>query len=303
MDKIKVGLPRSIFYYYYGSLWQKILKQMNCEIVVSPITNKQIMELGAKYANDEMCVSMKNYIGHIAYLQDKCDYILVPRIDNYGIDNQTCTNFLAAYDIVHNLFPVKILNYNIDVANNETEEKAMIELGMKLGHSKQFCRRIYNEVKEADENEKEKHIQQNMAKLRSKKTKILVVGHPYNLYDAYIGSPIIKYLEKQKVEIIYSDKFNSYMTNKISKSLSSELYFKYSKENIGAIALTQNIVDGIIFITSFPCGPDSLANELVMRKLKVPYLNLIVDDMDASAGVETRLESFLDIVERKHIHE
>lgn len=303
MDKIKVGLPRSIFYYYYGSLWQKILKQMNCEIIVSPITNKQIMELGAKYANDEMCVSMKNYIGHVAYLQDKCDYILVPRIDNYGIDNQTCTNFLAVYDIIHNLFPVKILNYNIDVANNQTEEKAMVELGTKLGYSKQFCKRVYNEVREEVEKEKEKQIQQNMAKLKSNKIKILVVGHPYNLYDAYIGTPIIKYLEKQKVEIIYSDKFNSHMTNKISRSLSSELYFKYNKENIGAIALTQNIVDGIIFTTSFPCGPDSLANELVMRKLKIPYLNLIVDDMDANAGVETRLESFLDILERKHIHE
>ena len=61
MDKIKVGIPRSVFYYYYGNLWQKILKQMNLEVIISPITNKQIMELGANYANDEMCLSMKNY--------------------------------------------------------------------------------------------------------------------------------------------------------------------------------------------------------------------------------------------------
>ena len=31
-----------------------------------------------------MCLSIKNYIGHVDYLKDKCDYILVPRIDNYG---------------------------------------------------------------------------------------------------------------------------------------------------------------------------------------------------------------------------
>jgi len=303
MDKIKIGIPRSIFFYYYGSLWQKLFKKMNCEIVLSPVTNKEIMELGTKYANDEMCLSMKNYIGHVAYLQDKCNYVLIPRIDNYGISNQTCTNFLAIYDIIHNLFSKKILSYNINVSKNETEEKAMIELGMKLGHSKQFCKRIYNETLEEVEMEEEKEIQLNMAKLRSKKLKILVVGHPYNIYDAYIGLPIVKYLEKQKVELIYSDKFNSHMTNYISKSLSSELYFKYNKENIGAIALTKDKVDGIIFITSFPCGPDSLVNELVMRKLRVPYLNLIIDDMDASAGIETRLESFLDILERKRVHE
>lgn len=303
MGKIKIGIPRSIFYYYYGTLWEKFFKKMNLEIVISPITNKNIMENGMKYANDEMCVSMKNYIGHVSYLADKCDYILVPRIDNYGLDNQTCTNFLAAYDIINNLFSVKILNYNIDIYHRETEEKALVELGMKLGYSKQFCRRIYGEAKEEEEYEKEIKIQKNMAKLKSNKIKVLVVGHPYNLYDAYIGKPIIGYLEKQNIEVIYSDQFNSYMTNRMSKSLSSELYFKYSKENIGAISLTQNIVDGIIFITSFPCGPDSLANELVIRKLKKPYLNLIVDDMDASTGLETRLESFIDILERNHVHE
>lgn len=303
MGKIKIGIPRSIFYYYYGTLWEKFFKKMNCEIVLSPITNKNIMENGMKYANDEMCVSMKNYVGHVAYLIDKCDYLLIPRVDNYGLENQTCTNFLAAYDIINNLFSVKILNYNIDIYHHETEEKALVELGMKLGYSKQFCRRIYGEAKEEEEYEKEIKIQKNMAKLKSNKIKVLVVGHPYNLYDAYIGKPIIGYLEKQNIEVIYSDQFNSYMTNRMSKSLSSELYFKYSKENIGAISLTQNIVDGIIFITSFPCGPDSLANELVIRKLKKPYLNLIVDDMDASAGLETRLESFIDILERNHVHE
>ena len=66
------------------------------------------------------------------------------------------------------------------------------------------------------------------------------------------------------------------MTNYISKSLSSELYFKYNKENIGAIALTKDKVDGIIFITSFPCGPDSLVNELMLRKITdIPMTNIL----------------------------
>mgnify|MGYP003297302740 CR=1 FL=1 len=113
--------------------------------------------------------------------------------------------------------------------------------------------------------------------MNTKKLKVLIVGHPYNVNDAYIGFPIIKYLEKQKVEIIYSDKFNSHMTNYISKSLSRELYFKYNKENIGSIALTKDKVDGIIFITSFPCGPDSLVNELVLRKTnEIPMTNILI---------------------------
>lgn len=43
---------------------------------------------------------------------------------------------------------------------------------------------------------------------------------------------------------------------------------------------------------------DSLANELVMRKINKPYLNLVIDDLDASGGINTRIESFVDIIEQ-----
>lgn len=303
MDKMKIGIPRSIYYYYYGELWNLFFKNLRCEVVVSPKTTREIMNLGMKYANDEMCTSMKNYLGHVAYLADKCDYILVPRIDNYGKENQTCTNFLAIYDIVHNLFKTKLLNYNIDIESNMTERKSMIEMGIKLGRSKDEVTRIYDEAKETSMQIREQKIKKNMAKLRSNKRKILLVGHPYNTHDEYLGKSITKYIESFDTEVIYSDLFYPELTNRMSKALSKELYFKYSKENIGAIEMVKNQVDGVIFITSFPCGPDSLVNELVIRKLKIPYVNLIIDDMDGIAGIETRIESFLDIIERNHTYE
>ena len=52
----------------------------------------------------------------------------------------------------------------------------------------------------------------------------------------------------------------------------------------------------IIFLSVFPCGLDSLVNEVVIRKVKCKCLNLVIDDMDGFAGIETRLESFVDIV-------
>ena len=77
-------------------------------------------------------------IGVIKNLINKCDYILIPRIVNYGILNQTCTNFLACYDIINNLFSVNILNYNIDYVNGDTELDGFIEIGKVLGFSNSF---------------------------------------------------------------------------------------------------------------------------------------------------------------------
>ena len=126
-----------------------------------------------------------------------------------------------------------------------------------------------------------------------------MVGHPYILYDQYFGIPIVKMLKKQNIEIIYSDKFDSKKSNELSSKISNTLYWKYNREELGAIELAKDKIDGVIFISSFPCGPDSLANELAMRKISKPYLNLIIDDIDSLTGIETRIESFVDILDAK----
>ena len=136
----------------------------------------------------------------------------------------------------------------------------------------------------------------NLNKLKSKNLKILIVSHPYNLYDEMIGKDILNYLIKNEVTLIYSDKFDSKITNNLSKELSKDLYFKYSKDNLGSIIYCKDKIDGVIFISSFPCAPDSLANELAMRKINIPYLNLVIDDTSSFTGIETRLESFLDML-------
>lgn len=299
MDKIKVGIPRSLYYYYFGYLYINFFKYLDCEVIISPKTNKEIMDLGIKYSNDEMCLSLKNYIGHVAYLKDKVDYIIVPRIDNYRDENQTCTNFLATYDIINNLFDTKILNYNINLNNNETEYRGFLDMGRQLNKTHNETKYAYYRAKIESSNKTDKLIRNNIHNLLSKKIKILLVGHPYNLYDELIGKPIIDYLEKNNIELIYSNLFDEKKSNELSYNLSKEIYFKYNKENIGSIELAKTNIDGIIFISSFPCGPDSLVNELVMRKINLPYLNIIIDDMNSNIGLETRLESFIDILKER----
>ena len=59
-------------------------------------------------------------------------------------------------------------------------------------------------------------------------------------------------------------------------------------------------IDGIIILSTFPCGPDSMVNEIVIRRVKdKPILNLILDGQEGTAGLETRLESFIDIIKYK----
>ena len=290
---MKIGIPRGLFYYYFSDLWINFFEHLGFTVVISPKTNKEILDLGIKYSNDEMCISLKNYIGHVLYLKDKVDYILIPRIDNYGHDNQTCTNFLATFDIINNLIDTKILNYNINLLNKETEYLGLLKIGKELKVNENKIKEAYQCALEYSKKMKNSKINKNINKLNSKKVKILLVGHSYNIHDELISRDIKDILKKSDVEIICAD---SFYDSSSYKKLCPGLYFKYSKVLVSSIVDFIDNIDGIIFLSVFPCGVDSLVNELVIRKIDKPNINLVIDDNFISGGIETRLESFIDVI-------
>lgn len=286
-----------MFYYYYKDLWLSFFEKLGLEVVISPKTNKQIITNGSLIANDEMCLSFKNYFGHIDYLKDKCDYILVPRIANYNLNNQMCPNFLSFYDLIKNNFKIKILNYNIEFTKRDTLKKAFYKMGFILGYKKKEIKKayIYALIKYKKNLKKKSH--RSFQKLFSNKLKILIVGYPYNVFDEYIGKPVLNYLNKLGIEWISASEFEPSITNKRASFFSKDLYWKYSRELVGAVQLCLDKIDGVIFLSTFPCGTDALVNELLIRKINKPYLNLIIDELDGLAGIETRIESFVDLLE------
>lgn len=299
MDKIKIGLPRALHYYYDGELWKSFFEELGCEVIVSPPTTAMILEEGMKIANDEMCLSLKVYLGHVSYLVGKCDYVFIPRIDNYGMKEQTCTNFLSVYDIVHNLLTENVLDCNIEATSGLSEMKAFIEVGKKLGKGKeQALLAYYNGVVKKKKFQKKKQLEIEKS-IDKGFIRLLWLAHPYNTYDALIGKEVYSFLEKMGVSIIDGYYLERKSNEDLSKKLSPTLYWKYNKELIGSILEVEKQVDGVIFLSSFPCGPDSLVNELMLRKIKIPYLNIIMDDVHSLTGIETRLESFIDILERR----
>ena len=138
-----VGIPRSLFYYYYKDIWTDFFDSLKIKYIISPVTNKEIMDKGLKVSNSEMCLSLKNYLGHVDYLKDKCDYILVPRISNFKNNNQTCTNFWVVYDIVKNLFDVNLLHYNIDLEKGQTLKKGLYKIGKTLNKKHSQIKKAY----------------------------------------------------------------------------------------------------------------------------------------------------------------
>ncbi len=300
MNKITIGIPKALLYYKYSELWTSFFEELGCEIIVSPNTSKKILEDGIKFSLDESCMAMKIYMGHVYYLIDKCDYILVPRLKCIKKHEKLCTNFSALYDLVNNIFDKKLINYNVDVEHKEDELYAFVTMGLSLGFSYRKIVSAYHIAKEKEKMLKEREISKQKSLIASSnKIKILLAGHPYNLHDEFIGKQIENVLEKNNIEIIYSDKYDTKYLEQEVKKISPKNYWTYNKEIIGAISHYQELVDGIILITSFPCGPDSLSNEMILRNVKIPITNLIIDEANSDTGLLTRIESFIDILEER----
>lgn len=300
---MKIGIPRALLYYRYHYLWETFFDELDVEYIVSPDTNKEIINKGMTYAIDEACLSSKIYLGHVEWLIDKCDYILVPRVSSYGSNGIVCTKFQAIYDIVKNTFRdrnIKILYYNIDVKSADFEARAFLKMGKFLNKKKAQCMRAYLVAKQAEKTASIMDEKYQEQLLNKNEIKILLIAHHYNIYDKYIGEPIIEYLREMRVIPIIGDIANKKHAIEKSYDITETLPWAYNKELVGSVALYKDKVDGIILISSFNCGPDSLVNEMIIRRVKdKPVLNLIIDGQEGSAGMETRLESFLDIIKFK----
>ena len=300
MKKIKIGIPRALLYYRYGVLWKNFFNSLGCNIVLSPETNKNIIELGCNNTIDESCLSYKIYTGHVLYLSNICDYVLVARVCDYGKKDKVCTRLNGTYDdIKHKIPEEQIIDYDIEYTKLKFPIIEFIKIGLKF--TKNIPKIIYSYYK-AKQKQKQHDINQanhEKNKLSKNNKKILILSHFYNIQDKFISKYIIEYLENNNIIPIYSNKLDRKTTKRFSTYFSDTLYWKYSKEIIGSLYYTKNMIDGIIFISTYPCGIDSLVNNLAILKNKdIPILNLTIDENITELSLETKLESFIDILKQ-----
>ena len=299
---MKIGIPRALLYYVYEDLWLNFFENLGIETVLSPETNKEIIKKGINNSIDEGCYSSKIFIGHVEYLLDKCDMIFVPRIENAGIREEYCTRIFGVFDLVKNTFPnARVLNADVNYLYRKKEPDAFVEIGATVGKSKEESLEAYNKALATADKRKEEKILAQEELLKSDAPKVLIVAHAYNTFDASIGKSISEFFEANHFKVAYADVVNGKAARAEAKKIyGSRIYWKLSAEMVGGIETYKDRVDGIILISTFPCGPDSIFNELMIRRIKdKPILSLVIDEQDASAGIQTRLESFSDIIMAK----
>ena len=97
---VKIGIPRALFFYCYYPLWRAFFENLGLEVVLSPETNKAILDDGIRTTLSEACLPVKVFFGHALAIADQVDYLFVPRITRVEPKAYICPKFMGLPDML-----------------------------------------------------------------------------------------------------------------------------------------------------------------------------------------------------------
>lgn len=297
---MKVGIPKGLLYYKYYPFIETFFTELGAEVITSPETNKDILDMGVKYCIDEACLPVKVFHGHVAYIKDKCDIIFIPRIMQLNINEYICPKFCGLPEMVLNNIPnmPQAITSPIYAYSKKRLRSWARNTGIIFSKNLLKIEKAYEAAIEAQKSYKS-GVKNNNFKLN-----VALAGHPYNVYDKFINMDVIKKLNNLGIGVITEENIdNKYIQDQVA-SLFKRPFWTFAKNSYGftTYLAKNNKIDGIVYISSFACGIDSVVIELIKDKLDdFPLLILKIDEHTGEAGFDTRLEAFSDMLERRCI--
>ncbi|MDD3268244.1 MAG: acyl-CoA dehydratase activase-related protein [Syntrophomonadaceae bacterium] len=321
----KIGIPRTLAYFVYYPFCKVFFEELGHEVVLSSPTSRAIMDDGVKEAVNDACIPIKIYHGHVLDLANQVDWIFCPRLvsvrkhGEFGTET-FCPKFLGLPDMIRlaiDKLP-KLLEVRVDLKKGKNELfQVVTQVGTQLGNGIGEIKQAFAKAVKAQKSyskllsrEIMPHVALEMLEQQTRQPpreapydlKIAVVGYPYVIYDAYINAGLLKILEKEGAKVYTQDMLGDKILDRQARTLPKSMFWYFSNRAVygGLHFMNRQDIDGIIHVTAFACGPDSMVDRLLeiesRRRKFTPYLSITVDEHTGEAGVRTRIEAFLDML-------
>lgn len=310
-----VGVPRALLYYTYYPIWKQFFTELGCQVVLSPPTNEHLLNLGTQATVDEVCAPVKIAFGHVLNLAEQADFIFVPRLVSVEPRAYICPKLMGLPDMVKHSgrgLP-RLLSPDIDLSRGKRSiTKTLAEAREVLrAPAWRTIQAFYRSLEEGRRVERlmltgltpeEAFHGTSWRRAPGVHLKVAVLGHPYNVYDPVLSMNLIDQLRKSNIDVVTAEMLSAQKIEEGLSGLTKELFWTLSKKVLGAgLYFLQNpgLVDGIIVLSSFGCGLESLIADMLERQARrqeFPFMLLTVDEHSGEAGVVTRVEAFIDMV-------
>jgi predicted nucleotide-binding protein (sugar kinase/HSP70/actin superfamily) len=314
-----IGIPRALLYHRYHLFWETFFAALGERVLVSPPTNKGILELGIRHCLTDICLPVKLACGHVLAVASKVDFLFLPRVLSVEKDAYTCPKIVAFPDMVRLNLPglPPILDPVVDLRRKTvSHEKQFREVAERLGRVSAL-KQAAREALRAQKNwfssgpqaaSEAGFLFKDVGSPSWKGLRIAVLGHPYNLFDSFINFNLLERLTSLGIEISTIKDLEPSAVEEEASRLEYPPYWTAAKELLAGarIFLRSESVDGVIYLIAFECGPDALIKVLIdseaRKHAEVAYMSLVLDEHSGEAGMNTRVEAFLDAMVRRKRH-
>jgi predicted CoA-substrate-specific enzyme activase len=311
---IRVGLSRSYLVNTYHTLFHTFFTELGCAVVLADRVDPD----GVKKRRSSFC-----YPGEIAHgffqdlLKKDPDFIFLPKVMSQQVKNavhtarerqSTCVLLQSEAYYLRSTFKnvakrAELIAPILDFAGGLDAQpcvETFVSVARQLGRSRRQGLRAYRRAVDAQlgvVRQVKAMGRRALAELERtpERTAVVVFGRSYNAFasEANMGIPT-KFASRGVMTIPWDAlPFEG-------ESCDDEMCWAVGQELLKAAAFVERHPQLFgAWVTNFSCGPDSFLVGYFRDIMKTkPSLTLELDSHTADAGVNTRVEAFLDIVQR-----
>jgi predicted nucleotide-binding protein (sugar kinase/HSP70/actin superfamily) len=310
-----IGLPMSLTSYTYRPLWTRFFNELGFRVVTSVRTDGPVKERALELVSADFCFPVKLVYGHVDKLLKKegVDHVFLPHLvanelNDYTTDAQFCPWVQGMPSAVKTAF--RQYGVNIDpvlspVIDFRWTDRMLVDslvesLGPCIGRGRADLQRAWRAGLKAQRSFERACViegKRGLRKLReSGKQGIVVLGRPYNVYDAGANVGLPEKIAEYGYTVVPVD-FLPFRPELIGERYRNT-FWNYGQRILSALRQIRED-DSLypVYLTNFSCGPDSFllsyAEDIMGDK---PLLILELDEHGADAGYITRVEAFLDVI-------
>ena len=291
-----IGIPKGLLYTKYHTFAETFLQELGAEILVSPDTNQSILDAGVHCCVDDACLPIKVYHGHVDWLKNRCDMMLVTRLISIKKKKYVCPMFCGLIEMIRSGIPD--LPVLIDEPVYSIDNKELFRWAQRVGRyvtSRNTCIRSAYESAIRRQRLSDSGIEDHGASLT-----VALIGHPYIIHDRLLSMDLVRKLHNLGIGIVTEDTISDAAVLSRNKNLFKEPFWYFAARYYGAARELHRRIDGIIYISAFSCGVDSVVIELIKNDMQdIPILVLKIDEHTGEACFDTRIEAYSDMLKRR----
>lgn len=296
-ERPRVGIPRALTTHSLYPLYATFFERLGIELILSEVDSQ-----GDLKAYSSFCYPAQVAHGAVLDLVRRSLQVVflphvvrMPRLPG-GRDSYLCPVTQAGSYFLAKAFPeVRFLSPLLDFAQDYESNRALREMaarewgvgGESLDQAWAEAVRAQADVERALQTLGQEALQQALA---GGEPAVLLAGRSYTAYTPEVSQSVGKKLASMGVTAIPADCLAPVRTGPMA--------WHFSNQILNALALVQQHPNlFLILVSNFSCTVDAFTHAQVASEMgSKPYLVLEIDAHTADAGVQTRLEAFLDII-------